>query len=56
MDRAGTLKTAVADKQGYYGRSVFYSNVHTSPYSTYYTLETTMRDKRLAQPVPPTSQ
>ena len=50
---AASLKTSAVDAQGYYGRSVSYTSVHTSPYATYYSLEPIMRGKRLPQPVPP---
>eukprot|EP00042_Codosiga_hollandica_P012376 m.27842 g.27842 ORF g.27842 m.27842 type:complete len:86 (+) comp39906_c0_seq1:30-287(+) len=48
----GTLKKTGADKNGYFGRAVPYTDVHHSRFQTYYSLEAVMRDKRLPQPVP----
>ncbi|EGD78370.1 hypothetical protein PTSG_09437 [Salpingoeca rosetta] len=45
-------KTDVANEKGYYGRSVPYSNVHTSQLDAYYDLTLEMANKRLPQPRP----
>eukprot|EP00040_Diaphanoeca_grandis_P001615 m.18991 g.18991 ORF g.18991 m.18991 type:complete len:113 (-) comp12296_c0_seq1:333-671(-) len=40
------------DKQGYFGRSVEYTDNSISSFHTYYDLEGTMRGERCEQPVP----
>eukprot|EP00051_Salpingoeca_urceolata_P035755 m.31183 g.31183 ORF g.31183 m.31183 type:complete len:106 (+) comp9671_c0_seq1:100-417(+) len=45
-------ETAIADDNGYFGRSVEYTSVHDSKLQTYYDLELEMQKKRLTQPSP----
>ena len=44
--------TAKADDKGYFGRSVHYTDVHTSQLDTYSSLVKEMARKRLPQPKP----
>eukprot|EP01147_Barroeca_monosierra_P000718 gene719-4011_t len=44
--------SAVPDDKGYFGRSIHYTNVHTSQLETYYDLVVEMAKKRLPAPRP----
>eukprot|EP00047_Mylnosiga_fluctuans_P004175 m.233090 g.233090 ORF g.233090 m.233090 type:complete len:83 (+) comp12457_c0_seq1:37-285(+) len=49
---AATASKAPATGTKYFGRTVPYTDVHTSQLETFYATEITVRSKRLPQPVP----
>eukprot|EP00045_Choanoeca_perplexa_P008570 m.80521 g.80521 ORF g.80521 m.80521 type:complete len:89 (-) comp14544_c0_seq1:2018-2284(-) len=49
---ANKYDTSKPDSKGFFGRSVHYTDVHTSQLETFYDLTVDMQSKRCPQPVP----